>query len=74
MSSDILQKYVPGYKQKLYPFSFEWGGGGEVEVEMCLTFHLLISLCMQTTKALKRLLGYAFDQAFPADIYVSLFL
>ena len=35
---------------------------------MCLTFHLLTSLCMQTTKALKRLLNYAFEQATPADI------
>ena len=34
----------------------------------CLTLDRLISLCMPTTKTLKRLLDYASDQALPEDI------
>ena len=41
---------------------------------MCLTFHLLTSLCMQTTKALKRLLNFVFEQATPADICSIVFM
>ena len=41
---------------------------------MCLTFHLLTSLCMQTTNALKRLLHFAFEQATPADICSIVFM
>ena len=72
MSKDTFQKYVPVYLQKLYPFLFE--GGGSKDVELCLTFHLLTSLCMQTTKALKRLINFAFDQALPADICSIVFM
>ena len=41
---------------------------------MCLTFHLLTSFCMQTTKALKRLLNFAFEQATPVDICSIVFM
>ena len=43
-------------------------------MEICLTFHLLTFLCMQTTKALKRLLNFAFEQATPADICSIVFM
>ena len=49
-------------------------GGGGKDVEMCLTFHLLTSLCMQTTKALKRLHNFAFEQATQADICSIVFM
>ena len=52
---------------------FEGGGGGK-DVELCLPCHLLTSLCMQTTKALKRLLNFAFTQATPADICSIVFM
>ena len=56
-------------------FLFEGEGEEEeVELEICLTFHLLISLCMQTTKTLKRLFDYAFDQALLADICSIVFM